>query len=163
MSILLSLFPFILLIVQFIFIIYYFSMVKKRKYIFTDLRSGERCYSCKDKIEMDSSEILNILVNDKKNYRLCQACQREEKLDGLINKNKSSIIHKSKLKLIDERFNNKARILLISIVFLLIVDFTLKFVFDIRWFAYFYNFFLVFYWSIMIYRHKLISIKKPSE
>ena len=122
-SILISLFPFI-------FIIYYFSMVKKTKYISHNLKSGERCYSCKDKIEMDQMEVLDILVNDKKNYQLCHACQREEKLDGLINKNRSSILHKFNLKLIDERFDKTTKILLSSIVLLLIV---MMLIFNVKW------------------------------
>mgnify|MGYP003336574539 CR=1 FL=1 len=123
----------------------------------------EKVEEPKDKIEIDQGELLDILVHGKKNYRLCHACQREEKLDGLIIKDRSSILHKFNLKLIDERFDKTTKILLISIVFLLIVDFTLKFIFGIKWFTYCYNSFLSFYWCIMIYRHKLISMKKPSE
>ncbi len=156
MSILFSLLPFI-------FISYYFFNVRKTKYISLDLKTGQRCYSCKDKIEIDQVDLLDILVKEKKNYRLCHACQREEKLDGLINKNKSSILHNFNLKLIDERFDKTTKILLTSIVSLLIVDLTLKLVFGIKWFSYCYNIFLALYWCFMIYRHKLISIKKPSE
>jgi hypothetical protein len=39
-------------------------------------------------------------------------------------------------------------------------DITLKVVFGIKSFAYFYNTFLVCYWLLLIYRHKLISTKK---
>jgi hypothetical protein len=155
-SILFSLLPFI-------FITYYFIVVRKTKYISLDLKSGKRCYSCKDSIDLDQMEYLDILVRDKKNYRLCHACQREEKLDGLINKNKSSILHKFNLKLIDERFDKTTKILLFSIIFLLVIDITLKIVFGIKWFSYFYNIFLALYWILIIYRYKLISIKKPSH
>lgn len=155
-SILVSLTPFI-------FIIYYFRMIKTTKYISTDLQSGQRCYSCKQDIEIDSDEVLDILVHNKTNYRLCKSCLRDEKLDNLINKNKSSKFHKLKLLLVSKDFDKISKLLIGSMVFLLCVDLLLKMLFDVKWFSYFYNAFLACYWSIMIYRHKVISIKKPSE
>jgi hypothetical protein len=142
---------------------YYFNILRKTKYISTDLKTGERCYSCKDKMDIDRMDILDILVHDKKNYRLCKSCERDEKLDGLINKDKSSRLHKLKLYLIGTEFDKTTRILLTSIVLFLIIDMILKLKFDIKWFSYFYNTFLALYWLLMIYRHRIISIKKPSE
>ena len=155
-SILVSLTPFI-------FIIYYFRMIKTTKYISTDLQSGQRCYSCKQDIEIDSDELLDILVHNKTNYRLCKSCLRDEKLDNLINKSKLSRFHKLKLLLVSKEFDKISKILIVSMLFLLCIDISLNILFNVKWFSYFYNAFLACYWLIIIYKHKSISIKKPSE
>ena len=146
----------------FIFIVYYIRIIKARKYISIDLRSGQRCYSCKEKIEIDSSEVLDILVHNKANYRLCKSCLRNEKLDILIDKNKSSKFHKLKLLLVSKDFDKISKLLIGSMIFLFFVNILLNILFD-TWFSYFYNAFLACYWLIIIYRHRVISIKKPSE
>jgi hypothetical protein len=147
--------------ISFSFIVYYIILVKKSEYISSDLKSGEICYSCKEKLEVEQDEVFQNLINNKTNYQLCQSCKRDEKLDEIVNHSRLSIINRFKLYLISEKYNR----LLLYLVFLLLIfcitDITLKIIFDIKWFSYFYNLFLVFYWSIIIYRHKLISTKKP--
>jgi len=147
--------------ISFSFIVYYIILVKKSEYISSDLKSGEICYSCKEKLEVDQDEVFQNLINNKTNYQLCQSCKRDEKLDEIVNHSRLSIINRFKLYLISEKYNR----LLLYLVFLLLIfcitDIILKITFDIKWFSYFYNLFLVFYWSIIIYRHKLISTKKP--
>lgn len=147
----------------FIFIIYYFRMIKTTKFISTELKTGQRCYSCKEDIEIDSNEVLDILVHNKNNYRLCKSCQRDEKLDNLINKSKLSRFHKLKLLLVSKEFDKISKILIVSMLFLLCIDISLNILFNVKWFSYFYNAFLACYWLIIIYKHKSISIKKPSE
>jgi hypothetical protein len=150
-SLLLSLTPFI-------FISYYFYLLKKTKFITFDLKLGKNCYSCKDEIDLDNNELIDILLQEKKNYRLCKACQREEKLYGLLNKNKTSILNKFKLHLIDnESFKDKSKIAIFLMVLLFVVDILLKIVYDIKWFSYVYNTYITIYWSFFIYRHKLFQ------
>lgn len=147
--------------ISFSFIVYYIILVKKSEYISSDLKSGEICYSCKEKLEVDQDEVFQNLINNKTNYQLCQSCKRDEKLDEIVNYSRLSILNRFKLYLISEKYNR----VLLSLVFLLLIfcitDIILKITFDIKWFSYFYNLFLFFYWSIIIYRHKLISTKKP--
>jgi len=84
----------------------------------------------------------------------------DETINKLFN-GKLSLVNKFKFYLIS---SNKSLIYFIFlIVILLIIDITLKLVFDIKWFTYIYNSFLLIYWILTIYRHKLISIKKPSQ
>ncbi len=147
----------------FLFIIYYMIMVKKTKYISMDLRNGEMCYCCKNKIEMSKSDVLYNILNNKKNYTICKSCQRDEKLDKLVNNSRLSKLNKFKLFLLSEKYEKVSKYLLISLVFLLSFDLMLKLVFQTKWFSPIYNFYLIFYWLLIIYRHKLISIKKPSE
>jgi len=147
-------------LIPFIFIIYYMIMVKKTKYVSMDLRNGEMCYCCKGKMDIDKSDLLNNILNNKTNYRICKACQRDEKLDEIVNHSKLSKINKFKLFLLSERYDKFARYLLFSLVFFLLCDFVLKMVFDIKWFTPIYNLYLVCYWLVMIYRHRLISVKK---
>ena len=154
MSIIFSLIPFI-------FIIYYTIMVKNTKYVTMDLRNGEMCYCCKGKIEMDRNDVMYNILNNVTNYRICKACQRDEKLDEIVNHSKLSKINKFKFFLISEKYDKFARYLLFSLVILVFLDITLKIVFDIKWFSPIYNLYLVCYWLLLIYRHKLISTKKP--
>lgn len=146
-------------LIPFIFIIYYMIMVKKTKYVSMDLRNGEMCYCCKGKMDIDKSDLLNNILNNKTNYRICKACQRDEKLDEIVNHRKLSKINKFKLFLLSEKYDKFSRYLLFSLVFLVSLDLTLKLVFQIKWFTPIYNLYLVCYWLLMIYRHRLISIK----
>jgi len=153
MSIIFSLIPFA-------FIIYYMIMIKNTKYVSMDLRNGEMCYCCKGKMDIDKNDLLNNILNNKSNYRICKACQRDEKLDEIVNHSKLSKINKFKLFLLSEKYDKFARYLLFSLVFFVSFDLVLKLVFQIKWFTPIYNLYLVCYWLLLIYRHRLISIKK---
>lgn len=153
MSIIFSLLPFA-------FIVYYMIMIKNTKYVSMDLRNGEMCYCCKGKMDLDKNDLLNNILNNKSNYRICKACQRDERLDEIVNHSKLSKINKFKLFLLSEKYDKFAKYLLFSLVFLVSFDLVLRLVFQIKWFTPIYNLYLVCYWLIMIYRHRLISIKK---
>ena len=147
-------------LIPFIFIIYYMTTLGKSNYVTSDLKSGEMCYCCKEKMEVDQVELLENLINNKDNYRLCQSCKRDEKLDKIVNHSKLSKINRFKLYLISDSYNKIFKISIALLLIFCIVDITLKVVFDIKVFSYFYNTFLVCYWLLLIYRHKLISVKK---
>jgi hypothetical protein len=147
-------------LIPFVFIIYYLSITSKSKYVSSDLKSGEICYSCKEKMDIDRAELLENLLNNKTNYRLCRSCKRDENLDKIVNHSKLSRLNRFKLYLIGDDYNKFAKILLVFLVVFCTTDITLKVVFGIKSFAYFYNTFLVCYWLLLIYRHKLISTKK---
>jgi hypothetical protein len=151
---------FLFTLIPFVFIIYYLTTISKSKYVSSDLKSGEICYSCKEKMDIDRLEVLENLLNNKSNYRLCQSCKRDEKLDEIVNHSKLSKLNKFKLYLISDSYDKFFKILLILLLIFCITDVTLKVVFNIKGFSYFYNTFLVCYWLLLIYRHKLISIKK---
>ena len=135
-------------------------MLKNTKYVNMDLRNGEMCYCCKGKIEIDKNVLLSNILNNVTNYRICKACQRDEKLDEIVNHSKLSKINKFKFFLLSEKYDKFARYLLLSLVILLSFDLILKLVFHIKWFSPIYNLYLVCYWLLLIYRHKLISTKK---
>jgi len=151
---------FLFTLIPFVFIIYYLTTISKSKYVSSDLKSGEICYSCKEKMNIDREELFENLLNNKSNYRLCQSCKRDEKLDEIVNHSKLSKLNKFKLYLISDSYNKFFKILLALLLIFCITDITLKVVFNIKRFSYFYNSFLVFYWLLTIYRHKLISVKK---
>ena len=153
MSLIFSLLPFA-------FIIYYMFAVNKSKYVSFELKIGEICYSCREKIEINEKERFENILNNKANYSICKSCKRDEKLDEIVNHSKLSRLNRFKLYLISDDYNKFAKILLGFLVVFCITDITLKIVFDIKGFTYFYNTFLVFYWLLLIYRHKLISTKK---
>ena len=147
-------------LLPFVFIIYYLTTISKSKYVSSDLKSGEICYSCREKIDIDKEELLENLLNNKTNYRLCRSCKRDENLDKIVNHSKLSRLNRFKLYLIGDDYNKFAKILLVFLVVFCTTDITLKVVFGIKSFAYFYNTFLACYWLLLIYRHKLISTKK---
>ncbi len=147
-------------LLPFAFIVYYMAIISKSKYVSYDLKSGEICYSCKEKMDIDRDELLENLLNNKTNYRLCQSCKRDEKLDKIVNHSKLSRLNKFKLYLISDDYNKFAKILLGFLIVFALSDVTLKVLFNIKEFSYFYNTFLVCYWLLLIYRHKLISTKK---
>jgi len=135
-------------------------IVNKSKYVSFELKVGEICYSCREKIEINEKERFENILNNKANYSICKSCKRDEKLDEIVNHSKLSRLNRFKLYLISDDYNKFAKILLGFLVVFCITDITLKIVFDIKGFTYFYNTFLVFYWLLLIYRHKLISTKK---
>jgi hypothetical protein len=135
-------------------------MLRKTKYVTMDLRNGEMCYCCKGKIEVDRNDVMYNILNNKANYQICKSCQRDEKLDEIVNYSKLSKLNKFKFFLLSEKYDKLARYLLFSLVILVFFDITLKMVFDIKWFTPIYNLYLVSYWLLMIYRHRLMSIKK---
>ena len=147
-------------LIPFIFIIYYMTTLGKSNYVTSDLKSGEMCYCCKEKMEVDKEELLENLINNKSNYKLCQSCERDQKLDEIVNHSKLSKLNRFKLYLISDSYNKLFKISITLLLIFCIVDITLKVVFDIKVFSYFYNTFLVCYWLLLIYRHKLISVKK---
>ena len=135
-------------------------MAKNTKYVTMDLRNGEMCYCCKGKIEMDRNDVMYNILNNVTNYRICKSCQRDEKLDEIVNHSKLSKLNKFKFFLLSERYDKIAKYLLFSLVILVFFDITLKIVFGIKWFSPIYNLYLVCYWLLIIYRHRLMSIKK---
>ena len=151
---------FIFSLLPFAFIIYYMFAVNKSKYVSFELKIGEICYSCREKIEINEKERFENILNNKSNYRLCPSCKRDEKLDEIVNKSKLSKINRFNLYLISDDYNKLGKILLGFLVIFCLTDVALKIVFDIKGFTYFYNTFLVCYWLLLIYRHKLISTKK---
>jgi hypothetical protein len=143
--------------VPFIFILYYTFLFAKTNTITFDLKIGQRCYSCKDDIDISDMEKLNLLVSNKSNFRLCDSCQRDEKINSVFN-NRFPYLNRVKLYLIK---SNKIIVYsIILIVILLFIDTILR-VYGIKWFSYIYNSFIIIYWIFTIYRHKIISIKKP--
>lgn len=124
------------------------------------MKFGKVCYSCKEELGIEQDKYYENLLNSKEDYTLCTSCKRDSKLDEIINHSKLSKLNKFKLYLISDSYNRLFKILILLLVIFCIVDITLKVVFDIKAFSYFYNSFLVLYWVLMIYRHKAISVKK---
>ncbi len=151
------------ILIPLFFAIYYSMLARKSEYITFDLKLGEKCYSCKEIIELDIHQKLLILSQNKSNYQLCKKCYRHQKLDTLTKYSLFSKINKLKLYLLKDTFNTFFKYLIFLIVSFLIIDIFLKTVYNIEWFNYFYNLLLVLFWSFIIFRHKISSIKKTSD
>lgn len=142
------------------FILYYTFLISKTSTITFDLKIGQKCYSCKDNIDISDIEKLDLMVNNKSNFRLCDSCKRDEKINSVFN-NRFLYLNRIKLYLI--KSNKIIAYSIILILVLLIIDIILRIFYDVKWFSYIYNSFLVLYWIFTLYRHKITSIKKTSE
>lgn len=152
---------------QILLLICFFISSKRRKIIKADLVIGERCYSCKSKIENDKdtfAKIYSILdaLDDKCNFTLCKECQRDEKLSMLTNHGIRKKINKIKLFLLSKKYIKFNLISAFIIVVLLVIDLIVRLNYDMFFANYIFNSYILFYWLVIIYHYKVSSIKKPS-
>jgi hypothetical protein len=59
-------------------------LMRKRKYITYDIKTGEACYKCKEKIPVPDGYWM--LDDTKKKRTLCASCKRGESLDYVLEK-----------------------------------------------------------------------------
>ncbi len=138
----------------FILIIYYWCLRKKRQDILFDIKYGLRCYSCKERIDI-SKEI----ESDNVNVKACVSCEREDKLEKLFLPNiiRANVIKKiiiSKAKKIDI-------IMLCLVASSCIFDIFMTIAFHIHGFGIISNISNVLFWTILIIRLKITTIKNP--
>lgn len=151
-------------IVPFIFIVYYFLQMRKRKNILSDISMGLKCYSCKSNIISYESFInskmpITNLSDLKGEPNLCLSCQRDSKIDLVFNNNKITKFDKF---LISEKYSIYQRILLSLIIAFVIIDFLFKIFLQINYFSFLSPTLNIIFWYFMIKRMKLTTIKKPA-
>lgn len=142
------------------FVIYYFLRLKKREIVTWDLRNGSRCYSCKEQLLPLSNEEWK-QIGDKENMKICKSCQRDETLNILI-KNKNDKIYKFKKYLISKNSDKAFLVLLIVMMVFIILNVCVDLIFKISFISIISSLVQSFFWSLLVYRLKLTSIKKPS-
>jgi hypothetical protein len=152
---------------QMLLLAYFFTHIKRRKSIKADLMIGDRCYGCKSKIEKTEDPLFRMSIlldalDNKCNFTLCKECQRDEKLSMLTNHNIRKNINKIKLLLLGDKYKKFHLISAFTIAILLITDLVVRLNYDIFFTNYIFNSYLLFYWIVITYEHKITSIKKPS-
>jgi hypothetical protein len=116
---------------------------------------GERCYSCKEKIPNWNLDFL-----DKEYLEMCTCCKRDESLDKVIGIKKKTLLNKVKKYLVSNRSRKLTSGLLIALVVFLIVDIISVLFLKMSWPSYVNNLINISFWSVMLYKQRLTTIKK---
>ena len=123
---------------------------------------GTMCYSCSDEIEYDDPmDTYKRIVEDKEDFRLCKACDRDEKLGYFIyDNNKDQKINKFKKFLLSNKFRKINLIILIAIPLTLSLHYFLLFVYKIDEFQILNYLIVTIFWIVFLYKNKLEYKKK---
>ena len=122
---------------------------------------GTMCYSCSDEIENnDPMDTYKRIVDDKEDFRLCKACDRDEKLGYFIYDNKDQKINKFKKFLLSNKFRKINLIILIAIPLTLSLHYFLLFVYKIDEFQILNYLIVTIFWIVFLYKNKLEYKKK---
>lgn len=138
----------------------YFLLNRKKTNIEWSLIKGIRCISCKEEIPLDEEEFINNNFEFKDGVKICQACERDEKLDQLVDKQHKYLQRKLKLFLISKYYKYFI-IIGISLGFLSCgVDIILSIFFGIKGLNILTNSIYIIFWTVMILKMKATTIKK---
>jgi hypothetical protein len=123
---------------------------------------GTMCYSCSDEIEdNDPMDTYKRIVDDKEDFRLCKACDRDEKLGYFIyGNNKDQKINKFKKFLLSNKFRKIHLTILILIPLTLSLHYFLLFVYKIDGFQILNYLIVTIFWIVFLYKNKLEYKKK---
>jgi len=118
---------------------------------------GTMCYSCSDEIEYDDPmDTYKRIVDDKEDFRLCRACDRDEKLGYFIYGNKKEEkINNFKKFLLSNKFRKINLIILISIPITLLIHHFLLFIYKIDDFELVNYSIVTIFWIVFLYKNKL--------
>ena len=123
---------------------------------------GAMCYSCSDEIDdVDPMDTYKRFLEDKEAFRLCRACDRDEKLGYFIyGNNKDQKINKFKKFLLSNKFRKVNLIILIAIPLTLSLHYFLLFVYKIDGFQILNYSIVTIFWIVFLYKNKLEYKKK---
>ena len=118
---------------------------------------GTMCYSCSDEIDdLDPMDTYKRFLEDKEDFRLCRACDRDEKLGYFIYRNnKEEKINNFKKFLLSNKFKKVNLILLIAIPVTLSLHYFLLFVYKINGFQILNYSIVTIFWIVFLYKSKL--------
>lgn len=123
---------------------------------------GTMCYSCSDEIEDDDPmDTYKRILDNKEDFRLCRACERDEKLGYFIyGNNKEKKISNFKKFLLSNKFRKIHLSLLIAIPVTLSLHYFLLFVYKINGFQILNYSIVTIFWIVFLYKNKLEYKKK---
>lgn len=149
--------------IPFVFIIWNITVLKRRKLVTFEIKRGIICWECKNRLNTTEEELWKRIGSDKDYSSICNSCNRDIKIKSL--KNKFFSYRKSIQEYLICGNSNKLIYIFISIVlFLVALDIILKLSsIDIVGLQWLYGGVNIFYWSIMVYRSYITTIKKPSD
>jgi hypothetical protein len=135
---------------------------KNKECVSFSKKVGTMCYSCSDEIEdNDPMDTYKRIVDDKEDFRLCKACDRDEKLGYFIyGNNKDQKINKFKKFLLSNKFRKIHLTILILIPLTLSLHYFLLFVYKIDGFQILNYLIVTIFWIVFLYKNKLEYKKK---
>jgi hypothetical protein len=135
---------------------------KNKECVSFSKKIGTMCYSCSDEIEdADTMDTYKRIVEDKEDFRLCRACERDEKLSYFIyGNNKDQKINKFKKFLLSNKFRKIHLTILILIPLTLSLHYFLLFVYKIDGFQILNYLIVTIFWIVFLYKNKLEYKKK---
>ncbi len=132
---------------------YNFYMIKKGKSILYDLSTGVKCYNCKSETGHQRNTIED--MSNTKNFKLCKSCERDQKLDNLVNKFRFDKIKFKKFALSD-KFNKKLIFYFLGyIAFCILIDVFLSYFFKVNFMTKTLNLCSLVFSLFTLYRTKL--------
>lgn len=143
------------------YFIYSIKNRKRIKNISNALLNGEVCYKCKSDIPLSSNEIIRNSFDNKEHISLCRSCERDLKINGLLNKGK--LIEKINTKIISKKVFSRIMLTSGIIMAILLIITILTLLNNIEFPNYILNIFLTIYWAFLIYREKLVTIKTKNR
>ena len=161
-----TLFSLLFSFVPFILIFIYLRMLRKRTLISFYIKSGIRCYSCKDEIiTIMDEEYFNSLrkmeEEEKDTYRLCTSCERNRSIDILFSKKRGQIMLELKKFILSSKYDKIQRVIIIGCMALPIIGLIVKYAFgfenhlsDVS------NLINTIIWSFMIFQLRATTIPK---
>ena len=143
-SLIISLIPIFLIIFYFVYIKRIGGMGTYVKNL-SNKKNGISCYVCNSDLD---------LFPVKHDPKVCQSCERDRRVNLLINSFKSKYYNFDKM-FFDAKFDKYLFILLFTAIGLILFNVVLIF-FDIRMSSIPNNILLIIYWVLMIYRVKVV-------
>ena len=135
---------------------------KNKECVSFSKKVGTMCYSCSDEIKDDDPmDTYKRIVEDKEDFRLCKACERDEKLSYFIyGNNKDLKVNNFKKFLLSNKFRKIHLTLLILIPLTLSFHYFLLFVYKINGFQILNYSIVTIFWFIFLFKNKLEYKKK---
>lgn len=114
-------------------------------------KNGLTCYECNSDFDFPLLHFLGLITEEPK---VCKSCERDRRVDFLINPFKSKYYNFDKI-FFNSKFDKYLSILLFITIGLIVFDISMIF-FDIRVSSIPNNILLTIYWCLMIYRVKVV-------
>jgi hypothetical protein len=78
-------FAIIFCFLPFLFFIFQFYFLKKRKSLSWEIKKGHICYNCKESLDISEREIWDRMMKSDDYSKICLSCNRDRKLSSLKN------------------------------------------------------------------------------
>ena len=137
-------------------LLFFIALFRYRKDIKWALRSGSKCYNCKDFVENERNQIIYSSIDE--DFRLCKACERIRKIK-LIKSKFSIDTFLIRKYLLSKRFSNVQFYMMIIMGILTISDIFLSIFYKINYIGYISMAFNTIFYTLWLYSVNLSTNK----